>query len=685
MSRVVTATGAEMTLSMLTNRLRHRGIWLLTLLIGTALLLSACDLVGDDSDDEEEQQQAQEEQVQQEASTTAAPAARPAAQPPAEAEGPKPPLEAEGGGEGANAYSIVFPSLAYVMTPNGMATGLVIAEGYVIVDERTLAGAIAADVLLSNGDTLTDLAIVGRDQFTGLVYLGPLDPNFVRRLPGARMGDGEGIRPGSSVFAIGYAMGDGPESLPSVYSGVLSGVDEWEAGQRTFLRTDARPPGATAGMVMVDGAGTVIGIAPAALVGLGWYVSTGDLARSLPPAAIAPARSLDPGTASMEHTLSIGPLQHSTSLYIAEEATGETISLSVSATEPALLQLIDASGEVLQDSNLIAGATIISVAPDTVGPYRLAIIPVRAMDVGQADAREGQDSSEAMPADAEYRIMSSAELMSISEVDEMTPLVINTPFVGSIDIAGDQDSYDLAVRADGVYEVRVQSLLFDTVLFAEGVGVDGIDDDTGGGPFGSDSAMTLAPQEDGVVRLTVKDYADAGTGAYVLTVTQIAGEPPAEASAMEEEAELSVGVSLPSPMADLSLRGEITEDGLVPTLIGIGSELDENNALIIPDQDGIFEVIATVIGTDQSTARLFVFDEDGQIVVSGRLVTNCGDADSCLASAVFITPEDSPSPPGRWRVLLQPEGAASGITAWQIEVHLYEGMGEPAEEEAEEG
>ncbi len=674
-----------MTLSMLTNRLRHRGIWLLTLLIGTALLLSACDLVGDDSDDEEEQQQAQEEQVQQEASTTAAPAARPAAQPPAEAEGPKPPPEAEGGGEGANAYSIVFPSLAYVMTPNGMATGLVIAEGYVIVDERTLAGAIAADVLLSNGDTLTDLAIVGRDQFTGLAYLGPLDPNFVRRLPGARMGDGEGIRPGSSVFAIGYAMGDGPESLPSVYSGVLSGVDEWEAGQRTFLRTDARPPGATAGMVMVDGAGTVIGIAPAALVGLGWYVSTGDLARSLPPAAIAPARSLDPGTASMEHTLSIGPLQHSTSLYIADEATGETISLSVSATEPALLQLIDANGEVLQDSNLIAGATIISVAPDTVGPYRLAIIPVRAMDAGQADAREGEESSEAMPADAEYRIMSSAELMSISEVDEMTPLVINTPFVGSIDIAGDQDSYDLAVRADGVYEVRVQSLLFDTVLFAEGVGVDGIDDDTGGGPFGSDSALTLAPQEDGVVRLTVKDYADAGTGAYVLTVMQIAGEPPAEASAMEEEAELTVGVSLPSPMADLSLRGEITEDGLVPTLIGIGSELDEDNALIIPDQDGIFEVIATVIGTDQSTARLFVFDEDGQIVVSGRLVANCGDTDSCLASAVFITPEDSPSPPGRWRVLLQPEGAASGITAWQIEVHLYEGMGEPAEEEAEEG
>lgn len=684
MSRVVTATGAEMTLPMPTNHLRLRGLWLFALLIAAALVLSACDLVGDDSDDEEQQQQSQEQQAEQAEPAAAAPAARPAAQPP-EAEGPKPPPEAEGGGEGANAYSIVFPSLAFVMTPNGVATGLVIAEGYVIVDERALGGAMAADVLLSNGETLTGLAVVGRDQFTGLAYLGPLDPNFVRRLPGARMGDGEGIRPGSSVFAIGYAVGDTSDALPSVYSGVLSGVDEWEAGQRTFLRTDARPPGASAGMVMVDGAGTVIGVAPASLVGLGWYVSTGDLARSLPPEAIIPARTLDPNSASMEHTLSIGPLQHSTSLYIGDELTGETISLSISATEPALLQLIDANGEVLQDSNLIAGATIISVAPDTVGPYRLAIIPVRAMDVSQPAAQQSEEASEAMPAEAGYRITASAELMSIAEVDEMTPLAINTPLVGTIDIPGDQDSFDLAVRADGVYEVHVQSLLFDTVLFVEGGGVDDIDDDSGGGPFGTDSALTLAPQEDGIVRLTVKDYADAGTGAYILTVTQIAGEPPAEEAAMEAEAETGVVASLPSPRADLSLRGEITEDGLVPTLIGIGSELDDTNALIIPDADGIFEVVVSVLGTDGSTARLFVLDAEEQIVVSGRVILSCETAAPCLASAVFITPEDDPSPPGKWRILLQPEGAASGITDWQIEVHLYEGMGEPAEDEADEG
>lgn len=673
-----------MTIDKLTVRLRQRGLWLFALLVVAALALSACDLVGDD-EDEEDQQQAMEQQAEQAEPAAAAPAARPAAQRPSEPEGPPPPPAAQGGGEGANAYSIVFPSLAFVMTANGMATGLVISEGFVIVDERALGGAMSADVYLSNGDTLAALPIVGRDQFTGLAYLGPLDTNLVRRLPGARLGDGEGIRPGSSVFTIGYAMGDGPEALPSVYSGVLSGLDEWEAGGRTFLRTDARPAGSTVGMVMVDGAGTVIGIAPASLVGLGWFVSTGDLARSLPPAPIVAARTLDPATAATEHTVSVGPYQHSTSLYIAEELTGETISLSVAATEPALLQLTDASGAILQESNLIAGATIISVAPNTEGPYRLAIIPVRAMDEAGMDAQAGEEASEAMPIEATYRITASSELMSISEIDEMTPLMLNTPFVGTIDIAGDQDSFNVPVRAGGVYEVHVQSLLFDTVLFAEGVGVDSVDDDTGGGPFGRDSALTLAPTEDGVVRITVKDYADEGTGAYVLTVTQTAGEPPAEDGAMEAEAEVGTEVSLPSPISELSLRGEITEDGLVPTLIGIGAELGENNSLVIPDEDGIFEVTVSVVGADGSTARLFVLDAEDQIVVSGRVVVNCGAADACLASAVFITPEDAPSPPGRWRVLLQPEGAATGITDWQIEVERYEGMSEPEEESADEG
>ena len=647
-----------MNLSMLTDRLRHRGLWLFMLLIAAALLLSACDLIGDDSDDQQQQQQAQQEQMQQEDSAAAAPAASSAPQPPAQDQRPEPPPQAQGGGEGAYAYSIVFPSLALVTTANGTATGLVIAEGYVIVDERLLAGSIAADVLLSNGDTLTELPVVGRDQFTGLAYLGPLDPNFVRRLPGARLGDGEGIRPGSSVFAIGYAIGDRPDSLPSVYSGVLSGLDEWDAGQRTFLRTDARPTAASAGMVMVDGAGTVIGVAPAALAGLGWYVSTGDLARSISLGQIAESAPAPAVLTSTEHTLSLTAGQPSASLLLSDDATGESALITVRTDTPSRLQMFDRAGELVQEASLVVGATIVALAPQTTGPYEIVITP------------EPASATDEPPT---YEVNANLPLTVVAEAEDMAVLSLNEPFVGRLDIPGDADSFNLPIRAGAVYEIRAQSLLFDTVLLVQGGGLDAVGDDTGGGPFGRDSALTLAPDEDATISITVKDYADQGTGAYILSITQIGGEVDADQAAMQEEEQpIAAGARLPTPTAELSLRGEITEAGLVPTLIGVGAELDENNALVIPDNDGIFEVIVAILGADGGTARLFVLDENDQIVLSGRVVLNCETSDPCLASAVFITPEDSPNPPGEWRVLLQTEGAASGITDWQIEVHRYE-------------
>ena len=679
-----------MNLSMLSEPLRHRthraprahrAWWVLALALAAALLLSACDLVGDDAEDDQQQQQSQQvqqQQAQQAETPAATTAAAPAAQPPAQDEGPEPPPEAAGGGSGADAYGIVFPSLALVMTEQAVATGLVISEGYVLVDERSLHGAMAADLLLSNGDTLESVPVVGRDTFTGLAYLGPLDGNLVRRLPGARLGDGEAIRPGSSVFTIGYSPLDTAESLPAVYSGVLSGVSEWEAGQRTFLRTDARPDGATVGMVLVDSAGTVIGIAPASLVGLGWFVSTGDLARSLPPAEIATTRTANPDSASTEHVISAAPVHGAAQLVLADDAAGDSVSLSISSDVAATLQLIDANGDILQESRIIAGATIISLAPDTVGPYTISISSQATMP---DDAGDDQ-ASDAMPTEPTYRIMSSAPLMSMQEADATQPLAINTPLVGTIDAPGDADSFPLAIRGGAVYEIRAQSLLVDTLLFVEGSGQDAVDDDSGGGPFGRDSALTLSPVEDGIINITVRDYANEATGAYILTVTQVGGEPPPDDDGADEPP--LAGARLPTPMADLSLRGEVTEDGLQPTLLGIGSELGDNGSLIVRDSDGIFEIVASIVASDGSTARIFVFSADDQIVVSGRVIANCQSQAPCLASAVFITPEDAPGPAGEWRVLLQPEGAGADISEWQIEVHRYDELNGQQDAEAED-
>ena len=161
-----------MNVTMLTDRLRLRGLWLLALVIVGALIFSACDLIGDDSEQEQQEQQAQQQEVEQEAAA-AAPAPRPPAREPAEEPGREPPPQAQGGGEGAYAYSIVFPSLALVMVGDATATGLVISDGYVLVDERSLRGSRVASVMLSNGDVLEDVPIVGARSVHGSRLSGP--------------------------------------------------------------------------------------------------------------------------------------------------------------------------------------------------------------------------------------------------------------------------------------------------------------------------------------------------------------------------------------------------------------------------------------------------------------------------------------------------------------------------------
>ena len=659
-----------MKVLMLTKRLRRGGLWVFALLVASALTLSACDLVGtDDEDEQDQQQQAVEQQAQQEAPASATPAARPAASP-AESSGPPPPPVARGGGEGELAYSILFPSVARVSAGGATATGLVISEGLVVVDGAALGGAATADVVLSNGEVLSGLQVLGQDPLTGIAYLGPVDSSTVRLLPAARLGDGENLRPGSSVYAIGYASGDAADALPSVFSGILSGVREWTPGQRSLLRTDISLPLESDGMVLVDASGTVIGVAPASIAGLGMYVSTGDLARSLRGEQMEAGDAAEPTVVtSTEHTLTVGEGQQSASLFLSDDQIDARVLLTVRTETAGSMQLVDGGGELQQEAALVSGSTIVALATETVGPYEIVISP------GSPSAmQEGDDAaSEAISEPAIYAVSSSVPLTSVveAEAESLASLTIDEPFIGRIDIAGDVDTFELQVFAGGVYQATVQSLLLDSFLAIEGAGIAAVDDDSGGGLFNLDSALTIEPTVDGVIRLTVTELSDTRSGSYLLTVSQISGPSAADAEseeAMVEEdgAMMAATLPAPGPPPTISLRGIGNDSGLQATLIGLGSQA-VGNGLLVDDADGAFEIIVSVVGGHGALGRLTVTNSQGAVVVEGRVLVSCPSGDQCLAQAIFVGNESAGGP---WIVELSAD--EPGISEWQIEVERHE-------------
>ncbi len=649
-----------MKVTMLTELPRCRGLWLFALFAAVALTLSGCDLVGTD-DDEQAQQQAQEqegqqeqEEAQQEFPAVATPVDQPA--PPSQkAIAPSPPPLAKGGGDGERAYSIIFPSVARVTVGDAVATGLVTSQGYVLVDGAVLNGAGDADVLLSTGETIETLPVFGYERLTGIVYLGPLDAVLVRLLPGARLGDGEGMRPGSSVFSVGYGALDDADMGPSIYSGVVSGFDEWAPGERTILRTDIALSQTTGGMVLVDAGGTVIGVAPASVAGAGWYISTGDLARSLnamsAEVTTAGGRVPVPVMTATEHTLTLSGGQSSATLHLADDATSQRVLLTVRTETLSSLHFFDADGALLQEANLVSGATIVALAAESRGPYEIVISP----------------EAEALDEPLSYEVNSNVPLTVVTEAEDGVPVYVDAPFVGAIDIAGDVDTFNVSVHGGAVYEILVQSFLIDPYLVVAGAGIaEVVDDDSGGGLFSLDSALTIEPLADGVLGLSVSDHSGQRSGSYLLTVTQVGGPPQPEQEAVTEHEEdgmmAAAMLPAPAPPPTISLRGIGDEGGLRATLLGLGSE-SVGDGLLVQDQDGAFEVIVSVLGRDGALGRVTVTNIEGDLVLEGRVLVSCSGSGQCLAQAVFVSRGGSVGP---WVVELDADEL--GIAEWQIEV-----------------
>jgi len=156
----------------------------------------------------------------------------------------------------AEIYSRVSPSVAYIQTPVGTGSGVLIDGGFVVTNAHVVWPFREVRVVFPDGSEFIGAPVFNSDLMGDLAVIGPIQTE-VDPLP---LMDGEDISIGSDLFLIGYPaeLEDFPQ--PTITRGILSRLREWESIGITYLQTDASIAGGQSGGVLVSKHGEVVGI-----------------------------------------------------------------------------------------------------------------------------------------------------------------------------------------------------------------------------------------------------------------------------------------------------------------------------------------------------------------------------------------------------------------------------------------
>ena len=404
-------------------------------------------------------------------------------------------------------YETVAPAIASVTTEIAGGSGVLIDSGTVLTAAHVVWPYRTARVVFPNGADIVDAPIVGWDPFGDLAII---DVSGAANLPSpADTGDGERIPLGRPVYLVGYPGESEEYPQPTITEGILSRTREWETEQWTFLQSDTTVVGGQSGGALVDEEGTVIGITNFSFLeefGLSGSLADaaikvermrsgediGDLGDRLPPQG----SGTDIQTVSFENVWQ----DH---VFVFESPLYSDVWFEASSDNDVSLMLTTIDGlEIATADETLDGEETIEELITYRGPHLLRV------------------ESFSTPGDA--RLRSSVDLVGWPDPDDGRFLTRSTTITGNADYPGDFDWYRVDLGKGQAITIDVDSIAFDPVLMIdgpEGLGyVLAVDDDNGGGLFGTNPRIVFTARETGTYFIIVADSGSTGPGAYRLTV-----------------------------------------------------------------------------------------------------------------------------------------------------------------------
>ena len=427
----------------------------------------------------------------------------------------------------AEVYALLSPSIPFIVTTRGQGSGVLIEGGYVVTNYHVVWPDESVRVVFPDGTGFQNVPVVGWDPMADLAVLGPVE---VSARP-IGLEDGESAPIGTQLFLIGYPAEVDRSPEPTITSGVLSNVREWERPGITYLQTDSAIAGGQSGGALVDASGRLIGIS-------GFYFGEANHALVASAADIAPTieklkegestfglgqRRLPQGPGSTSFDLELRNLWD-TRGFVFEAEEGSVIELEIEGEGDGMFTVSTPFESILEVDDTESGVERATLELSTGGVHYL-----------QVEMAAGGEPSR-------FRVTSSVGLKPLNDADDGRALVVGDTIAASLDHPRDWDWYSIDLQEGDTVRVFTDSLNVDTLMYVDFPGSDYnqtvLDDDSGDGLFGVNSEIVYRAPHTGEYFIVVTEAVEDRNGGYFLSV-EIAPEGSELTAASQRESEVT--------------------------------------------------------------------------------------------------------------------------------------------------
>ena len=411
-------------------------------------------------------------------------------------------------------YRRLSPSVAFVETPTGTGSGLLMNIGnrlYVVTNAHVVWPYPEARVAFPNREEHIGVAVANADQLVDLAILGPI----YTAIPPLPLSQDREFTTGMPVYLIGYPGESEVFPYPAISQGVLSRTRTWEAlGSLHYYQTDADGAGGQSGGVLASDSGEIIGFSGMLFADAFVLAASGaDLSarlQELAQTAVDDSHYLaltEPPTRK-KYKSRLENLWD-THGYVIEAPDESELSIEADSRGDLGLALFDTYvAELDVADRSFAGTEAVSATVSTEGPQFLLV-------------------EQYEPEAATYTLESSHRLARVVDPDDGRQILFDEIVTGNIDYPGDIDWYVAALERGDTITALAESIAIDPVVAIgwEGAGFEAYqeDDDSGRGMLGANALLSYRTRRSGDFLVVVRAFSSADLGGYLLTVSETEG------------------------------------------------------------------------------------------------------------------------------------------------------------------